>query len=244
VEVIFIHLIKSSALLLFAYLIYLFLVRLTTFHFLNRSYLLLSVCISLLLPFVHFPVEETQAVYAYTLPTIDLTTASISNDHQSNFDLSFAHIVWWLYIVVCISLTLRLMYYLGDLSNTLYKHPKKKVGDFNLIHSNSASQAFSFFKYIVIPQHIDQKDEQIIIKHEMLHANKWHSIDILFMEAVKIIFWFHPVIYLIKQEIVQQHEFEIDRLLTTRRVVDIEQYGNLLIQQAQQQNSNDDQTKK
>ncbi len=67
----------------------------------------------------------------------------------------------------------------------------------------------------------------------MQHANRWHSLDILFVELVKIIFWFHPVIYLLKHELIQQHEFEIDRLLTTHKI-DIEQYGNLLIQQAQQ----------
>lgn len=245
-EEFYIHLAKSSLFLLVAYGIYLSLIRLTTFHNLNRSFLLLTVAISIIFPFFHFPVEESHIVYAYTLPTIDIGSAPVIVAAEPSFQLIDG--LWFFYVLVSVAVAIRLMYYLFSLVKMLHKHPKQIQGRFKLIYSSTADSAFSFFRFIVLPTKLHTKDEQIILQHEKIHAKKWHSIDVLLLELVKIFFWFHPVIYLLKHELIQQHEFEIDRLLitqsTSKNIItqnnqdtqkfDIIQYGNLLIQQAQQ----------
>jgi len=235
-----IHLAKSSLFLLLAYCVYLCIVRLTTFHHLNRGFLLSTVLISIIMPFFHFPVEESHIVYAYTLPTIDISNTPIQVVNEPAYQ--FVDWLGLLYVLVSVIFTIRLIYYLFSLADMLYKHPKQKLDGFTLLYSNATDSAFSFFRYIVLPANLIKIDEEIIIEHEKQHAKKWHSVDILLMELAKIFFWFHPVIYLLKQELIQQHEFEIDRLLTSPTTlksdntdkINIIEYGNLLIQQAQQ----------
>ncbi len=156
-----IHLAKSSVILLAAYLVYLLLVRFTTFHYLNRSYLILSLGISLLVPFIHFPVEETHLVYAYTLPTIDIVEFSENPIEEQGFNYQYG--LWLLYGLISIIFAFRLAYYLYGLMSLLYKHSKKRMGKFTLIYSNSINSAFSFFKYIVLPEHLNQQDEQLLL---------------------------------------------------------------------------------
>jgi len=233
-----IHLIKSSVFLMVAYCIYLCLVRVTTFHYLNRGFLLLTLGISLILPFFHFPVEENHIVYAYTLPTIEISHAPVFVSEEPSYGLENG--LTLLYALVSIALALRLVFHLFSLMTMLSKHPKQITEGFKLIYSNTTDSAFSFFRYIVLPANLSIKDELIILEHEKQHAQRWHSIDVLLMEFIKVFFWFHPVVYLLKHELIQQHEFEIDRLLTTQNApktpktetthkIDIEQYGILII---------------
>ncbi len=47
--------------------------------------------------------------------------------------------------------------------------------------------------------------------HEEAHASQKHSLDILFVELLQIIFWFNPLFYFIKRSIKLNHEFLADR---------------------------------
>src|SRR6202012_5728951 len=88
--------------------------------------------------------------------------------------------------------------------------------------------AYSFFKKIRLNNQIDGSD--IIHAHEQVHANQWHSADVLIIEAVMIINWFNPVVYLYRFAIKYIHEFIADRqvILSGRDKAD---YAMLLLNQ-------------
>jgi len=78
----------------------------------------------------------------------------------------------------------------------------------NIILVSNSNQAFSFFNKVFIGA--DNQNIDVILKHELVHAKQLHSLDILFMELLKIIFWFNPILYLYHNRIVALHEFEAD----------------------------------
>jgi len=50
-----------------------------------------------------------------------------------------------------------------------------------------------------------------ILVHELVHIKQKHSIDILFIEFLRIIFWFNPLLLLYKKEMILNHEYLADR---------------------------------
>lgn len=72
----------------------------------------------------------------------------------------------------------------------------------------NSNQAFSFFNYIFIGT--NNANIETILKHEKVHKKQLHSLDLVFLEVLKIIFWFNPLIYFYQKRIVEIHEFEAD----------------------------------
>jgi TonB family protein len=76
--------------------------------------------------------------------------------------------------------------------------------------------SFSFFRFIQLKPGLDAHDRAIVFRHERLHARKLHSLDLLYFEAVHCFGWFNPVFPLVKKELIQVHEFEVDRIMYDR----------------------------
>lgn len=79
----------------------------------------------------------------------------------------------------------------------------------SVINQTSSLISFSFFKKIKIGDNLVNHD--IIAAHENAHASQWHSADVLLIEAVMIINWFNPVVYLYRFSIKHIHEFIADQ---------------------------------
>jgi len=72
---------------------------------------------------------------------------------------------------------------------------------------------FSFLKTIYVSEkdyHNGHIKKELLI-HELAHVKQLHSIDILFIELMQIIFWFNPILWLYKKEMRLNHEYLADR---------------------------------
>lgn len=72
--------------------------------------------------------------------------------------------------------------------------------------------AFSFLGVAYFPSPIDFEDETTthIIEHEKAHIRQKHSIDILFVELVKILFFYNPAVYTLQKQMALTHEYLAD----------------------------------
>ena len=68
--------------------------------------------------------------------------------------------------------------------------------------------AFSFFNYLFIGTTASQSDT--IITHELVHIRQKHSADIIFLELLRIINWFNPIVYLLQNSLKAVHEYAAD----------------------------------
>jgi bla regulator protein BlaR1 len=88
---------------------------------------------------------------------------------------------------------------------------------------------YSFFQYIIVNKTEYEKgqiDYELII-HEQAHCQQYHSIDILFIEIIKIIFWFNPIIWILKKEMQLNHEYLADtKVLQTKS---LKSYQDILL---------------
>jgi hypothetical protein len=56
-----------------------------------------------------------------------------------------------------------------------------------------------------------------LFSHEISHITQNHSLDIIFIELLKVFFWFNPLIYLFKKTIMLNHEYLADEAVTNSK---------------------------
>lgn len=103
------------------------------------------------------------------------------------------------------------------------------------IYSVSGKSSFSFFNRIQLTPTLDQYEREIVLEHEQWHAKKYHSLDLLILEVFHVLFWFNPLFFLMKRELVSLHEFEVDALMFKKHKVN---YMKFLVNYAFDSSSN------
>lgn len=204
----------------------------TNFNF-KRVYLIGGLIVSLLFPLlkVNLIVNDIPSISnaVYLLPEVAIGATQIQATNTSLQLLSTTHIILCVYITVVVLLLIRLILQMIDLYKLTQKIPGYIVeGKYTIIEMNNPFPTFSFFRYIIVGDAamISSEDKEIIIKHERVHVDKIHSIDVLFVELLNIAFWFNPFIPTYKKLLTNLHEFQADEKTTEQH--DVKQYCNLL----------------
>jgi TonB family protein len=98
-----------------------------------------------------------------------------------------------------------------------------------VIYVEENNVAFSFFNYLFIGKRTEGMS--IIIRHEQVHIRQKHSVDIVYLEILKIINWFNPFIYLIQISLRTLHEYIADEQ-TAANETDNLSYSSFLLSNA------------
>ena len=195
-------------------------------HFrLNRIYLLSSIVLGLLMPLLSYvSIEGVDA-----LPTI---TQEINQSYQEQLivindysnvversspiaskssTISLSTLLGVIYLIGLLIACFRLMKSAIRLKALFRRGRIVKYETHTEVVVPKEILPFSFMQYVFLGDEVYSVDERSnILKHELFHIKANHSLDILFIELLKVIFWWHPMIYLYKQTIIQNHEYAAD----------------------------------
>ncbi|WP_083925156.1 peptidoglycan DD-metalloendopeptidase family protein [Flexithrix dorotheae] len=106
-----------------------------------------------------------------------------------------------------------------------------RKGSYYLIEIKHKPYAFSFFKMIFLnPEGLKEEEKSQIIAHEKVHVLEWHSLDILLVEMLRVVFWFNPILGLYKKAIEQNHEYIADQ--QTAQKYGVSNYFKLVLKMA------------
>ena len=196
----------------------LFLKRETFFNY-NRAYLMLTSILSLILPFIKFPELKTMATDDIV---IHLPEVFIGTKTPTAYDIQIAEQVgiileqpqtpiWQIiaYTGIVIS-TLIFLVKIIKLYWVKYKNPKRWKGNVLIVNLIKSNAAYSFFNTIFLGERISESEKSTIYEHEMVHIKELHSLDLLFFELLRIIFWFNPLVYIYQNRIKELHEYIAD----------------------------------
>ena len=206
-----------------------------TFFRLNRIYLIISLLCGLVAPFgqVFIEVQTTSSTVVMLEPFV-VTAKAFQHKLTSNTEVMFTlqlfiQLVYWLGVSV---MTGRFLIGLFQIFR-IYKNGKKEAGEgFTTIYTEGVHLPFSFSNYIFInPNVLEKSDIQQIIQHEKAHVMQRHSLDVVFVEILNILFWWNPIIYFYRHSLRNIHEYLADAAVL--RSVSTPQYGRLLIKQSQ-----------
>jgi bla regulator protein blaR1 len=180
-----------------------------TFFQWNRSYLIFSSVLAYIIPLVKFESvsRNIPQEYIVMLPEVMLSPSTYI-EKQVDFSIILFTVFQWIFLTGMVIATLLFIYKLIQIIKLISKNDSQKTKDYDLVILEKDNSAFSFFRYIFLGKTVQQKDE--IIKHELIHVKQKHSLDLLFFELQKIIFWFNPFSYLYQNRIAEVHEFIAD----------------------------------
>ena len=90
---------------------------------------------------------------------------------------------------------------------------------------------FSIFRTIVMSVSDYEQHRQPILTHEQEHIRLHHTLDLLLLEAVRVVQWFNPFVWLLGRDLEAVHEYEADEAVICRGI-DATQYQQLLVMKA------------
>ena len=224
-------LIKSTLCLLLLLGVYnLFLEKEKISHF-NRFYLLGSIVFSFVIPFLKFDFEIgnfQKAMVPNALQIVQGETISVSNEISI-----WSTLLWILYGIITSLFLFRFRKNILAISLKIKSNPKEKHQSATLVLVEEKILPHTFLNYIFINKSDfeNRNIEQELYTHELTHVRQKHTLDVLFIEFLKTIFWFNPVLIFYKKAIQLNHEFLADEKVVVS-YNNVPFYQSLLLEKA------------
>lgn len=222
------------------YLLYILLYQKETFFRINRTYLLGTLVLSLLIPLLHLYVPiwfQTNPVYVHTIAPVTIglhdLEGALAAPQQNSIKALLLQILGVIYLAGVGWFGLR---FVRDLIQ-IYRHYRsgeKSVGEGIIFISTQGQHApYSFFSCLFLPKEHGYTDGELreIVRHESAHIHQRHSIDILIIEMLCILFWVNPVVFLYDRALRNAHEYFADHLVIAES--SLAQYSRLLLTRTQ-----------
>ena len=191
-----------------------------------RIYLLSSVILSLILPLlilpIHWRTSMSPLIYNFSfLPGTQSGVYSVNQNLSGGFGNDLASILKVGFIILAITTYIAGLLYktfdfgrnLRSIEKCIKQNPKVSDGKFWYVELTDKVPPFSFFNYIFITNsciRLPEDDLERIKDHEKVHAQQFHTVDVLFIEFISIIFWFNPLMIYLKKSIQEIHEYIVD----------------------------------
>ncbi|WP_299100669.1 M56/M15 family metallopeptidase [uncultured Winogradskyella sp.] len=212
-----------------------------TFQF-NRFFLIGSLVLCLISPLLE--IEFFNSVPRITeLPINTLTNASASLETIENVEFGEIEMIntsqrspfFYVYLTISLFFVFRFLKNFFQIFK-LTRHKHERLGNLKLIRSKDSKLVSSFFNYVFINENQDLHDEGFtsILKHETVHFEERHILDIIFIELLICLFWLNPIIWLYRKAILQNHEYLADDKSVSSGI-DIENYSNTIINLGQKE---------
>ena len=243
-----IYAIRWAVTLTLLYSLYRLLLRSETFHHLNRAVLLAILVVSPLLPLIPLHTDEPTAMDVM-LTRIEEPLMSLSSD-ANHADATLvaqeseeaASGLWvrylaYIYIIgIAVAITIYL-FRLLSLARLLRRcqrisHPVVPK-DVHLILDMRINQPSSWMRWIFIGPIDLKQNAETVLRHELAHVRMKHSWDVVLCDLTCCLLWCLPFAWMLRQDLVDVHEFQADEAVLQGGVT-LDEYEHLLVRKAVQ----------
>lgn len=208
---ILLYLIKSTFYGAAFYVVYYCLLGKDTLYSRNRAFILVSIISAMILPFItiHTKQQVNIGLFGKTLSEVLVRGSSgavSGSDPETAWDLP--KVLTYIYISGILIFSIKLLF---DTIELIFLIVGSKEKGSNIIRFHGLNTSgFSAFGYLFIRKELNPEEAEEIIKHEKYHIDKYHFIDIIFIEIARIIQWFNPFIHLFNKSLRAVHEYQAD----------------------------------
>lgn len=198
--------------------------RNTKLHTFNRFYLLLTLAISLVIPFVSIklPVNTDISTVFNNLPSADANSAPAG--------ITLTGILAALALLVSGALLITLVLKVLWIYRIKRNHTTVKMHGYDLIETQLQQAPFSFLNNLFWRKGLPagNNETEKILQHELTHIKQKHTYDKLFSQVIACLFWMNPFYWIIKKELTVIHEFIADS--NTIESGDVASFAHMLLQ--------------
>ncbi|MBJ6367724.1 M56 family metallopeptidase [Snuella sedimenti] len=222
------YVLKSGICLGILYAVYKLLLEKEDMHFFKRFYLIGALLASMIIPTITFTEyikvipEEIPLVVSNNIPF----QANIVAPQQNYWPV----ILWSIYGLGVLLFSFKFIKNLFDIGYKIRQNPKYKTKRVTNVLLAEAVIPHTFLSYVFLNKYKFEAQQipKAILLHEEAHAVQKHSLDVLFIEIILIVFWFNPIIYLVKRSMKLNHEFLADQTVINKGIA-TPTYQNILL---------------
>ncbi|WP_338646477.1 M56 family metallopeptidase [Flavobacterium sp. KS-LB2] len=207
-------LIKSTITLFVLLAVYYLFLEKEKIHVFNRFYLLFSLVFSMVIPFITIEVIQEIAQPTVNPGNIQILQGSAVILEETNY---LAIGLWSLYGLVTLVLAFRFFSNISKISSKMKSNTPIDYKNAKLILVPEKTLPHTFLNAIFIneTEYNNREIEAELYTHELTHVTQKHTLDILFIELLKTVFWFNPIFIFYKKAIQLNHEFLADENVVT-----------------------------
>lgn len=221
-------------------------------HHFNRGFLIFALVFSLIVPLMPVGIFSSaplmngseSVITPEILPAEALTDSQLNDQSVSSTttysSFTLSNFLFWLSILIYCSATIFLFIRFLRITDMIQLKAKRHrltsyMGTEVVLHDEK-TLPYTFLKTIYVnrDQYRNGSITPEVLRHEMAHVRQLHSLDILFIECLKIVLWFNPVLYFYKKAILLNHEFLADQAVLSNGA-GITSYQKLLFDSLQMQ---------
>jgi hypothetical protein len=228
-----VYLFQVSACMGIFYMFYYLLLSRYTFFTINRWYLIITLALCFVIPLLTITVQQ-QETYPQVIQQVVYINQMqmpqqvvVTNQAPAQVQINWMALLKVFYTASVAALFLRLMFIVVKFFTRIRNKKRTKIGGVNIVQGDDDLSNGSFFNYIFLNDDELSADElEQIIAHEMLHVKLYHSVDRILIKIAQVFLWFNPFVYLYARAIEENHEFEVDRAVSSS--TDRNKYAELL----------------
>jgi beta-lactamase regulating signal transducer with metallopeptidase domain len=213
------YLLKSGACLTVFYLFYVLFLEKENMHVYKRIYLIATLLIAFAIPFVAFTsyVEVVEVIQPIIASQNTIEIPLITEPETISYT---TEILWSIYGLGVLLFGFKFVKNLNEIIQKIRINPNKKEDDTVSVLLKEDIVPHTFFSYIFYnkQKYITHQIPKEVVLHEQTHAKQKHSLDVLFIEFLQVLFWFNPILYLINKAMKLNHEFLADKAVITTGV--------------------------
>lgn len=231
------YLLKASLGISIFYIVYWTTLRKETFFNANRIFLISSLLISLLLPFIgfsyttHISGSNTGNIFVELNKNFNSFANSTNSNSLTNTAINWTNVLLTIYITGFTIFFLRLLWQCIGLLILISNNSIIKISGMSVVENNKYGLPFSFFNLVFInPKFHHGTDLTNILAHEKVHIREHHWFDLFIVELLTVVLWFNPFVWLFERSIKQNHEYLADEGVLAQGF-SIGQYQSILINQ-------------
>jgi len=213
------YIIKSGLCLALILLVYKVLLARERMYVFNRYYLLFGLCFAFVVPFItmetvlEIPFANDTTIS--TMQSVDLAALDVNGNE--NIQKTTGIPTWILAIMglYAIGYVLFFFRFIRNIYNIFYKIIKSvrvryKVASLVLLKENVSPHTFLHYIFLRKEAYDTQNIAEELYTHELAHVVQKHTLDIILIELIQIVFWFNPLLIYYKKAIQLNHEFLAD----------------------------------
>lgn len=221
-ETFLVYLAKTSVSVAAFFLLYLLFFQKKSYFRFNRLYLLVSMTVSFLIPFITIRVEVPQLPVVVTFPEATANMVVPAGTSSSGNIPDWEIVLFYFILAGMMAFLLNFSVSCIKAWKIIRNGERKHFNGISYRVSAENIHPFSFFNQIVIPSEITGKNYfPLVLEHEFVHVKEKHTIDVFVAELLFLFQWFNPFAWLMKNVIKTNLEYLTD---------------DLVIQKADQQN--------
>ncbi|MFO7621257.1 MAG: M56 family metallopeptidase [Bacteroidales bacterium] len=210
---IIVYMLKAAFYLAAFYAVYSCMLSKDTLYGRNRAFIILSVLTSLLLPFITIHTGKPLNFPVFGKVLSEVFVIGGGKGFETGIDpiisgKYWAQAIWMAYLTGVVLFAVKLIIDLLELVFLILRQPEDEDGIIRF--SGFSTAGFSAMGHVFINSRLTDEEAVQIIRHEQNHIDRNHFSDIVFIEAVKVLQWFNPVIYLFNSSLRAVHEYQAD----------------------------------